>query len=204
MRNEIVVTQAAKVSRRTLRERAIRRATLEELARSDYGALSFEGVARRAGVNKTTLYRRYPTKVDLVRSALASSETLLPEPSTGSLREDLLQIGRKMLDFVMSVEGQTVLRLRLLDQPSPELAEIAMRLHGRNVAALQPILEAAIARGDLDQKTDATLLLDLLTGVLHLRLFLKNQPVDEMTIARAVDMLLNGALAPKIRAGKQR
>jgi len=202
VRNEIVVTQAAKVSRR---ERAIRRATLEELARSDYGALSFEGVARRAGVNKTTLYRRYPTKVDLVRSALAACpDTLLPEPSTGSLREDLLQIGRKMLDFVTSVEGQTVLRLRLLDQPSPELAEIAMRLHGRNVAALEPILKAAIARGELDPEADASLLLDLLTGALHLRLFLKNQRVDEVTIAHAVDMLLNGALSPKYRAGRQR
>lgn len=183
-----------KISRRAARERTIRRATLEELARSDYGALSFERVARRAGVNKTTLYRRYPTKVDLVRSALATSTTLIrPDPSTGSLRADLLQIGRQMLDFASSLEGQTMLRLRLLDHPSPELATMAARLQAQNLSALEPILKAAMLRGELRADVDASLLLDLLTGALHLRAFLKNEHVDEMTIIRAVDLLLQGA-----------
>lgn len=184
-----------KLTRRAQRERTIRRATLEELARSDFGALSFERVARRAGVNKTTLYRRYPTKTDLVRSALASTRTFVhPEPTTGSLRTDLLRIGRTMLDFASSLEGQTMLRLRLLDHPSPELAAVAARVQAENLAALEPVLRAAVHRGELRPDADASLLLDLLTGALHLRAFLKNEQVDELTIVRAVDLLMLGVI----------
>src|SRR5262245_16386487 len=50
--------------------RGILAAALEELARTGYGALRIEGVAARAGVNKTTVYRRWATKENLVRAAL--------------------------------------------------------------------------------------------------------------------------------------
>jgi AcrR family transcriptional regulator len=186
------VAIAPRLSRRAVRERTIRRATLEELACSDYGALSFERVARRAGVNKTTLYRRYPTKADLVRSALAAcGAPIPPSTSTGSLREDLLAISRQMVEFSASLEGQTV--LRLLDHPSPDLTAVAALWHARTREALEPIIDSAALRGELRPEIDASLLLDLLTGALHLRAFFENDRVDEKSMARVVDLLLEGA-----------
>jgi AcrR family transcriptional regulator len=100
------------VSSRVLRERSILRATLEEL---DYGALSIDSVAKRAGVNKTTVYRRWPTKADLVGSALtALADQMTLGPSAGSLRADLLEIGRRMLNLALSLEGQGLARLGIL------------------------------------------------------------------------------------------
>src|ERR1700691_2906043 len=66
------------------------RATAEELARVGYVALRMEDVARAAGVNKTTVYRRWPTKMQLVTERMRREGELCgPLPDTGSLREDL-------------------------------------------------------------------------------------------------------------------
>ncbi len=104
----------------SLREAKILRAVIEELARSDYGGLSFERVAARAGVNKTTVYRHWETKADLVRAALTLVvQSVLPEVSSGTLRADLIHVGRRMVDFSTSFEGQALIRLRLMQHPEP-------------------------------------------------------------------------------------
>ena len=78
---------------------AVLRATLDELAAVGYGNLSFESVAHRAGVHKTTLYRHWPGREALVREALlARSEVTVPIPDTGSLGADLIafaEVGRR-------------------------------------------------------------------------------------------------------------
>jgi AcrR family transcriptional regulator len=172
----------------------ILRAALEELARADYGGLTIERVATRAGVNKTTVYRQWPTKADLIRAALESvAEASAAGPSTGTLRGDLLQIGRRMLAFASSFEGQGIVRLRLLEHPEPELAEIAKSLNERYSSRLRDVLREAVTRRELSPDIDVQLLLDMLGGALHVRLFLKNERVDDVVIARIVDVLIDGA-----------
>src|SRR4051812_1829696 len=71
-------------------------ATLEVFAQHGYAGLTIEAVALLAGVNKTTVYRRWPSKVELLGAALVSLRDEEPEPpDTGSLREDLLQLLRQ-------------------------------------------------------------------------------------------------------------
>ncbi|HEY2408439.1 MAG TPA: TetR/AcrR family transcriptional regulator C-terminal ligand-binding domain-containing protein [Polyangiaceae bacterium] len=187
-----------KQQRPARRERAIFRATLEELAHADYGALSMERVAARARVNKTTLYRRWPTKTALVHAALNSiADALDVGVSTGSLREDLLSLGRKMLAIALSVEAQGLLRLRLLDHPEPELAQIAASLQARRQEQLGRLLGAAVARGEVRPNADLGLVVDLLVGMIHVRLFVKNARVDDLVLTRAVETLVSGISAPK-------
>ena len=186
-----------KPQRPARRERAIYLATLEELARSDYGALSVESVAARAGVNKTTLYRRWPTKAALVQAALDSIVDAFDlEGSTGSLRGDLLVLARRMLEMSRSPEAQSLIRLRLLDQPEPELAKIAARLQTRRQAQLTSLLKVAVARGELRAGTDLGLVLDLLGGMIHVRSTVKKTRVDDRLLKRAVDLLVDGMLRP--------
>jgi AcrR family transcriptional regulator len=183
----------AGASRSSLREAKILHAVIEELARSDYGGLAFERVAARAGVNKTTVYRHWETKADLVRAALSLfAQSVIPEVSAGTLREDLIRVGRRMVDFSTSFEGQCLVRLRLLQHPEPELASIAKDLHAKHLGQLAALAEAATQRGELPRGFDVKLLLDMLGGALHVRLFMKNEPVDDVLIARMVDILLHG------------
>src|SRR3954464_11362465 len=70
-------------------------ATLEVFAEQGYAGFSVEAVALRAGVNKTTIYRRWPAKSDLLGAALFALRDEDPEPpDTGALREDLVQVLR--------------------------------------------------------------------------------------------------------------
>lgn len=181
-------------SSRALRERAILRAAIEELARSDYGGLTFERVAARAGVNKTTVYRRWETKADLVRAALTSvAQALRPGPTTGSLRGDLMRIGRMTREFSASFEGQCLMRVRLLQHPEPELAGMAKELHARSLGDIAALGRAAVERGEVAAESDMRLLVEMLSGAIHTRLLMKDEVADDVAIARFVDVLLQGA-----------
>src|SRR5262245_66483 len=106
--------------------RGVLAAALEELGRTGYGALRIEDVAARAGVNKTTVYRRWPTKEDLVRAALLSiTADQFVVPNTGSLRTDLLAIARGMVAMARSCEGQGLMRMLIAEGPDSELMTIA-------------------------------------------------------------------------------
>ena len=199
-------TSTQQPSRRSQRERTILRATLEELAAADYGGLSIEDVARRAGVNKTTVYRRWPTKADLVGSALTElADRMVVGPSAGSLRADLLEIGRRMLALTLSLEGQGLARIGLLRRREPELAGTLNRLRAVREKHLQALLGAAVDRGELPPDADLALMLDMLGGLLQVRLHIKGEGVDELVVAEAVDLLLHGVLRKKgvasVRAG---
>lgn len=185
-------------SRRAVRERAILRAAIEELALADYGGLSFERVAHRAGVNKTTVYRRWETKGDLVRAALNSvAQTFRFGPTTGSLRGDLMRIGRAVREFVASFEGQCLTRVRLLQHPEPELAAMAKELHARSLGDITSLGRAAVERGELSSERDMPTLVEMLSGVLHTRLVMKGESAEDAVIARFVDVLVQGAATPR-------
>lgn len=78
-------------------EKAIIEATLDLLAaESGVAGVSIEAVAARAGVGKTTIYRRWPSKEALIVDALGSAKPPLPQPSGRSVREDLTEIALAM------------------------------------------------------------------------------------------------------------
>ena len=68
------------------------KATAEQLGRMGYGALRVEEVATQSGVNKTTIYRRWPTKSLLVAAALRQHQVLEAAPDTGDLVRDLVSM----------------------------------------------------------------------------------------------------------------
>jgi hypothetical protein len=80
-----------------------------------------------------------------------------------------------------------------LQHPEPELAGVAKDLHAKHVAELAALAKAAVERGEVASDVDPSLLLDMLGGALHIRLVMKNEPVDDVVIAQIVDILLHGA-----------
>src|SRR3954451_10610059 len=89
-------------------------ATLDMLAAHGYEGLTIEGVAERSGVNKTTIYRWWPSKAALLGAALVEADLLgFEPPDTGSLRGD----------FVAVVEG---IRRLLTEPPARDIAVAAL------------------------------------------------------------------------------
>src|SRR5262245_42346850 len=106
-------------------ERVVRdviQATAAELARVGYAALRVEDVAAQAGVNKTTVYRRWPPKADLVGAALRGVRGAPPEPpDTGSVRADLLLLLREVIAVVSTPEGRSIHRMITVEMDHPEV-----------------------------------------------------------------------------------
>jgi AcrR family transcriptional regulator len=180
-------------------------AALAELARAGYRALRIEDVALRAGVNKTTIYRRWPTKIELVRAALASeARCRIMAPETGSLRSDLLVIGRTFVDLASSPEGQSVMRMMVAEGSDPEVADLEKSLRATFEGVPTSIVASAVARGELAPAGDHAVLLDAFIGAIHHRIFTMNEPVTEDFLARLADILLLGALVPAAREVQSR
>jgi AcrR family transcriptional regulator len=175
-------------------------AALQELAQVGYRAFRIEEVALRADVNKTTVYRRWPLKADLVRDALAaSSADKFVAPQTGALRSDLLALVRMFLEQATTPMGRSLMRMLAAEASDPELIDISRSLRARHEVMPQALLAAAVARGELAPDADHMVILHALIGAIHHRLFLMNEPVTEAFLTGLVDLLLLGALAPSAR-----
>ena len=187
---------------REARTQAILRAALEELAQVGYSALSIESVASRVGVAKTTIYRRYPTKVELLHSAIRQylSDALGEPRDTGSLRGDLIALGQQMMQLASSVLGQSLFRTRLLDRVAPELERLGQECESEREVLQKRIAERAIARGELASVADFERVMHVLSGALLFKLVFRKQSVDELEISHIVDMLLNGIAKPSTRS----
>lgn len=175
-------------------------ATLEELAAVGYRALRIEDVATRAGVNKTTVYRRWPTKEDLVRAALLSiTDDKVVFLNAGSLREDLIAFGRVIIDIQTSPLGQSLTHVFLSEGLDSELMTIARSLRSTHERGMRAIVESAIARGEVAPGTDPMLPCELLAAYLKQKMLADRRSVDEAQLGRVVDAILLGALLPDKR-----
>ncbi|MFC8272093.1 TetR/AcrR family transcriptional regulator [Streptomyces sp. NPDC057271] len=152
---------------------AIRAAVFEELAAVGFARMSIEGIARRAGVGKTAVYRRWKSKLSLVLDLLgAFAAQGLPAPSTGSLHGDvraLLEVASHALRH--PVASQVIPDLLVEAARQPEIADAikAALLDGQQGVVAQ-IVREAVSRGELPDGADPERALDLIVGPLYWRL----------------------------------
>ena len=169
-------------------------AAVEELSLKGLGAMSIEDVAVRAGVAKTTVYRRWPTKVDLAVAAMHQvADDIIHVEDTGSLRGDLMVILKSFRDFAWSPRGQGLMRMMMTDVAHAEIAEFARRIREEKSQEPRNMVLRAIARGELPRNTDPTLLLDVAFAAVQHYLCFMHTPVDDAQLGRIVDLVLIGA-----------
>jgi AcrR family transcriptional regulator len=180
---------------RTARVRAAAiAATLSELADVGYSGLSLESVAKRAGVGKTTLYRRWGTREELVLEAmLERASEHISVPDTGSLRDDLLELARTAAANAASPEIAAMARAVAAESPhDPRLAAANSRFWSERLALDGAIIERAIERGEVEHGTDPGRVIESVLGPIHLRLLLTGQAVDRSFLEAIVDTVIHG------------
>lgn len=167
-------------------------ATVAELSRVGYEAMRVEDVAARSGVNKTTIYRRWPTKAEMVASALVEGTKLRPAIDTGSLREDLRisLLGA----FKLKPSEQGVLRIMQMERSIADVDALARRMRDELRNARIAIVRRGIARGELPSGVDVELIVELVSAPVQ-RALLFNETIDEQFIERTLDVVLTGAAA---------
>jgi AcrR family transcriptional regulator len=176
-------------------------ATLGVFAEHGYVGLTVEAVAARAGVNKTTVYRRWPSKAELLAAALVSLRDDEPEPpDTGSLREDLLLLLRRVSSRMATPTWRAIMQSLLLGNADPELQAILQRMRDTRPAIPPVVIRRAIERRELPKGSDPELIVAALLGPLHTRTFWKRQTVDDRFIRGLVDLIVAGAAAGGARS----
>lgn len=170
---------------------AVLHATVEVVAEAGYAGLSFEEVARRSGVHKTTLYRRWPTTAALVLDALLErSAEAVPVPDSGSVREDLRRFVRAIAANITSPLGGAVVAT-LVREPLDE--PMVHEFWRTRFALAAEIVQRGIDRGELRADVDRDLVVELLVAPLYLRLLVTREPVTRRYADRVVGLALAGA-----------
>lgn len=181
--------------------RAVLDVTLAQLAEVGLERLSIPEVAELAGVNKTSIYRRWPDKAELVRDALAAAMSHADDtPDTGELRGDLVALSRAVAAFAQSPVGTAVVRILLAEGGNPELralANAAYRETGRHGPRM--VLARAVARGELRDDVDPSLVMFTLAGAIVHRVFIEQAKATEGFLERVVDLVLDGAARKRPR-----
>ena len=171
---------------------AILDAAMDVFCEVGYDGLSVEGVAGRAGVAKSTIYRRYPTKLDLVMAAIErAKDGLIRTPDSGSLREDLLGLARGYLAMLSSHSiGRAIPMMLVAKARSDELADAHAEFVWTRRAATHDMIRAGIERGELPTGTDPAMIADMLFGAIFTRVFVTGQPTDDAYLVALVDRIL--------------
>jgi AcrR family transcriptional regulator len=192
------VNRGVRTGGRSARVReAILAATFDELVETGYAALSMESVATRAGVHKTTVYRRWPTLDDLLLDALTTwSREALPVPDTGSIDTDLMALGHELAQVLNDGVGRQIVAFVLTSGlQSPRLSDATRRYFDHQALRAVPTVRQAVDRGELPENCDANALLTTFRAPLFYRMVTTGDPIDEALITHAVRVALNAARA---------
>lgn len=175
---------------------ALLEAALERLAQVGFDRFSIPEVAALAGANKTSVYRRWPTKADLIKDALrAAMDHADDAAGSGSLRTDLIGLAQALAEFLRSNAGRSVMRILLNEGDNAELRAIAKSAYGdvsRRAAWIA--MEAAVRRGDLRPMVEPSTVLFTLAGALIHRVWVEKADPDDAYVQGVIDILLNGAV----------
>ena len=167
--------------------------TVQVLGESGYGALRIDEVAARSGVNKTTIYRRWPTKSQLVTAALRQSHVPAPARDTGDLERDLTEMFVESMSMVDLRLTRGLMRMTLLEQHDPEVEAIRFEVREHFIAVRKGRFEIAVERGELPPHTDIILLLNVLSSTIYLRLLAFVEPPSPELISDIVRIVIAGA-----------
>jgi AcrR family transcriptional regulator len=177
-------------------------AAIAELAHSGYAGFRMEEVARRATVNKTTIYRRWPSRRALITALVDRMRTPLrasPLPDTGRLETDLVEAFERRFAVGREVEGRAWARL-LDERHSAEVEQIVGKAVDERRGEWRSMITRAVGRGELPRRTDAQLVLDLVRAIVDSR---GPSRLDSSWLSLAVRTVIAGARAGTLRVRRR-
>jgi AcrR family transcriptional regulator len=189
--------QAGSRRRGAALEDAILEAAYAELASVGYTAFAVEGVAARARTGKASIYRRWPTKAELVMDALMAR---LPTPAECGLTlelddsvttvEALYQVARAIAAVITSPAGDAMRAVKCEAVADPQLAQlIDDRFQAPRRAALLDLLKRGAERGEVRPEAVSQLVADVVPAVLSHRVLLQREPLTERDIIDVLEQI---------------
>jgi AcrR family transcriptional regulator len=173
----------------------ILKAACELVDEVGYANLTIEGIAARACVGKTTIYRRWPNKASIVMDAILEEVSpKIPFPDTGDTREDIRRQMRALLKELSGPMGRKIALLLANSQLDKEMAE-AFRTRWIELrrAEAREVIRRGVERGELRRDIDAEALVDALYGPVYFRLLGGHAPLTSKYADALVELVMSGA-----------
>jgi AcrR family transcriptional regulator len=172
-------------------DQAIRLAAVELFGEHGFEGLSVDEVAARAGVSKATIYRRYPSKVDLVvEAASCLADDTAVHVDTGTLQGDLRGYARGMVRKLKGTVGRIMPVMVFETRRYPELAEGYRRFIDERRARMRETLQLAVDRGELPADADIDLMGAMIVGPIFHRLLVSQEPLTDAFADKLADAVM--------------
>lgn len=159
---------------------AVLNSTVELLLERGYGGTSVDEISRRSGVAKTTLYRHWPTRTDLLRDACSTIGTPLDRPDAADLKDALTVVMKNLASLLRSAKWASVLP-SIIDaaERDPNIASMYSELQEEYSSVFRDLLSEAVDNGRLPKNTDVSVLIALLVGPLFYRRWFSREVVSD-------------------------
>jgi AcrR family transcriptional regulator len=173
-------------------DEAILEAGRQLVAEVGYSRMSMDQVARRAGVGKDTLYRRWPSKLVLVRDGiLRSAMEAVPVPKSDDPRRDLVVYLTRVAEFgITTTFGSVVAGMVGEAYRNPELANAFQEWAGSRRETVETLLRRLLREQGSADPSDLEMEVDLLLAPLYYRRLVSGAPVDGAMFDALVARLL--------------
>jgi AcrR family transcriptional regulator len=166
--------------------RRVHDAIIDLLIEGGVQACTVKAVAERAGIERSTLYRRFPDKWEAIIDALMARAAADVMPDLGeSFAQDLTSVLRKLKTTLESPLGPALVEVAI-ELRANDGADYPRAYFDRRMDQLAPMFEAAIKRGELGAHVDRETLFTSAAGPIYFRMFIAGRPVDEEFIASIV------------------
>lgn len=164
--------------------------------------LTFDNVARSAGVARSTLYRRYGTVSGLMLALMQGFYDEAEVSDTGTLHGDLSALMNGIHDIWVQPDNVKFLAAVVAALGTdPNIAAAYREQHRERRTETRLVLERAVERGEIDGRFDHELILDLLAGFITQRVIFTGVPVSRAAYAQAVDVICTALGAPGPQPG---
>lgn len=166
--------------------------TSELLAEAGLGGVSVDEVARRSGVAKTTIYRHWPTRTELLLDACTQLSAELEAPDTGTFQGDVTALLTIIATLLRTARWSSVVP-SVVDaaERDTDLAEIHGRIQMGHAAPFREIIARAMRKAELPADTDPSAMIAALLGPLFYRRWFSREPIDDAFIKGVVGRVVN-------------
>lgn len=181
-----------KLDERVRRSReTVLRVTAELLVERGVSGLRVDDVSRRSGVAKTTIYRHWKTRSDLVIAGCIHLSTQQKTPDSGRFEKDITALLLDLAHLLMTAKWPSVLP-SIVDaaERDPDLAAIYSQLQASHVKPYVEIIERAKCNGEIPAKSDTAMIVAELVGPLFYRRWFSREALDEGFVKGIVESVM--------------
>lgn len=146
-------------------------------------------VAKTAGVNEATIYRKWGGKDALLADALLKiSDTKLPVVDTGSLQADFSKILESIVKYLQTPEGLALLKFGAQAE-YPRIQELRETFWSDRLRKMETLLRQAEARGDITHWENGLIVYEMAVALIHFKVLERGERVSEADLRHSVEML---------------